>query len=95
MAEHDLKDAEVRPGAGVIGGRRLTIEGVVAVARDCPRALQLTGQAAAAYALATVQAARLRLRSNAAPVMLERELRAMTERIAAGEFVGLKQGGRP
>jgi histidine ammonia-lyase len=84
-------------------------------ARDCLRVLQLTEQVAAAHALATVQAARLRLRSNAGTVMpgplsrfiddvaavspfvdedraLERELRAMTERIGAGDFLGRTQG---
>ncbi|HEY4804592.1 MAG TPA: histidine ammonia-lyase, partial [Paraburkholderia sp.] len=33
MAEHDLNDAEVGADPVVIGGRRLTIEDVVAVAR--------------------------------------------------------------
>jgi len=91
-------------------------------ARDCLRVLQLTEQVAAAHTLATVQAARLRLRGNAATVIpeplsgfmedvaasspfvdedraLEHELRAMTERIAAGDFagnvVGQNEGTRP
>jgi histidine ammonia-lyase len=87
-------------------------------ARDCLRVLQLTEQVAAAHALATVQAARLRLRGNAETVIpeplaafmedvaatspfvdedraLEHELRAMTERIAAGDFLGQSAGDRP
>jgi histidine ammonia-lyase len=86
-------------------------------ARDCLRVLQLTEQVAAAHTLATVQAARLRLRGNAATVIpeplsrfmeevgasspfvdedraLEHELRAMTERIASGDFIGQKEGDR-
>ncbi|CAM2159604.1 HAL/PAL/TAL family ammonia-lyase [Paraburkholderia tropica] len=86
-------------------------------ARDCLRVLQLTEQVAAAHALATVQAAQLRLRGNAATVIpaplrafmtdvaavspfvdedraLEHELRAMTAKIAAGDFIGVEGGKR-
>lgn len=51
-------------------------------ARDCLRVLQLTEQVAAAHALATVQAARLRLRSNAATV-IPAPLCAFMEDVAA------------
>jgi histidine ammonia-lyase len=56
-------------------------------ARDCLRVLELTGQVAAAHTLATVQAARLRVRINDA-TLIPQPLQAFMQSVsAASPFV--------